>query len=795
MRMIPRMAILAAPVLALAFVLGRTGLGDDGREDLRKRFFPNKAWYGHVVVVIQGGGTRARKDHRESYSVRREAEVRFRVKLMNTGMDQPGMEQAMEQALAMVPEKDRAEARESLEKMRNERMWFSEMIDRNRKPEDLDDVRLLVNESSESSGEENSCVDEDDQPYNDGSTIEGSDQRKSASTHGLTIDVAKGTYELRLDPKVDELEVTRTEGHSGQPDRKTVGRESAARMAQHMAGSRKLPEEGNVLSGSEPIPREDRPFISKDYGTVTGTISWTLSPDPIEVVELVLKPEGYDDWRPRGGEDEKTEGSTNKMQAILRKRGDGGAPPDVKMKRLAVELQGVSLEPGVCLNRPLEGAAESPDLRFTEERNPGVTIEREGRRLTKKGGEFAELALENSAYDVGAWGTVTANATLTDGRFLKAVLDGDPSKQEVLLPKRSPDSKIADKWKAERGVDGKKDTADDETSPAGDGQPGDGLTLYEEYRGFYVEGRWAEGDDACDPMKKDLFIHNAIGAGVESGIATFRQSTELKVHDRLADDEKRPNRVVNFNSGTPRLHLVDQHCLELREGYYVETASRCMPEDGSQFPGPPKNTKEVRIYPPHLRLSGPQTQVRRGETYAIARVDRTVAHELCHGLGVRHHGEGDTRGSRWSYEVVDGALRFSEDGQPIIVMNERTKLPMMPADLLPTLRPDGTFGAALPPSPMSVVIGEWQGQHSGDEACVMRYCVATAYRSRSDDSVRYYHGGPEIMGNRLCESPAGTGVNDPAHEPQPRYGGADTGRGRGDCKHKFVVRDRWEKKP
>jgi hypothetical protein len=49
----------------------------------------------------------------------------------------------------------------------------------------------------------------------------------------------------------------------------------------------------------------------------------------------------------------------------------------------------------------------------------------------------------------------------------------------------------------------------------------------------------------------------------------------------------------------------------------------------------------------------------------------------------------------------------------------------------------------------------------------------------------------EIIGNRLCRSPAGTGVNMPTHAPQSRYFGAD--QGRGDCVHKFVVSDRWEK--
>jgi hypothetical protein len=41
------------------------------------------------------------------------------------------------------------------------------------------------------------------------------------------------------------------------------------------------------------------------------------------------------------------------------------------------------------------------------------------------------------------------------------------------------------------------------------------------------------------------------------------------------------------------------------------------------------------------------------------------------------------------------------------------------------------------------------------------------------------------MRTRLCENPRGTGVNEPGHRPQPRYGDAALG----DCRTQIVVND------
>ena len=78
-------------------------------------------------------------------------------------------------------------------------------------------------------------------------------------------------------------------------------------------------------------------------------------------------------------------------------------------------------------------------------------------------------------------------------------------------------------------------------------------------------------------------------------------------------------------------------------------------------------------------------------------------------------------------------------------------------------------------------LGRDGGQQSGSDACVMRYFVANAYEGNPAATRRYVTS--ERFGARLCSDPSGSGVNDPARDPQSRFGAAADKRG--DCRHKI----------
>src|SRR5205814_10700028 len=91
-----------------------------------------------------------------------------------------------------------------------------------------------------------------------------------------------------------------------------------------------------------------------------------------------------------------------------------------------------------------------------------------------------------SPHDWGAWGTLHVKATV-NGSDLQGHLAADANATDIFLPKRQSNSLIADSWKTANAIPlDTPDTDDSEDHPKGNGQQGDGFTLYEEYRGFYM---------------------------------------------------------------------------------------------------------------------------------------------------------------------------------------------------------------------------------------------------------------------------------------------------------------------
>ena len=571
--------------------------------------------------------------------------------------------------------------------------------------------------------------------------------------------------------------------------------------------SRKLQLSGDRILINASMPVEALPFFPSHSGSNPGgpeyfngrttaggpplllSLDVIISPTPPSRAKLILKPRDYETWRPECSDSEDKPG--NMLEVGWRVEEEGGDPSKpAKVHRLVFSLLNTSKEPGVCMNYPLVPKMPADfDLKFPRPAalSASYAVASDGQKLTleDKMVRAGHGSIGVECYDAGATGVLVAEAELEDGRVLKAVIEGTPETQ-LMIPDYEPGvSWIARDWRA-KNAPGKRDDADDENNPVGDGQRGDGLTVWEEYRGFWAHGRWEGGD----PTTKDLFVFNGIGGQAQHGLWLFGSITGLRVHDQLAPGEIKSDRVINFNHGA-RPHLVDQHCVAVTEGGFettgedgvVTSGSICNITNGANFPGPPKNTREVSILPSMLAGVTPLTQFRNGETYAIAGADRTICHELGHALGIRHHGDKDLGLQIWTY-------RRNDHGDPIIyvggaavrVRSEETDNLMDPLEL---------FGGKKPGEPMLVWTGERHGQHAGDVACVLRYVIARAYRSQSEPDLLYYHSHGEIKGNRLCTSPAGTGVNMPTHDPQSRYFGADADRG--DCTHKFVVSDHWEK--
>jgi hypothetical protein len=568
-----------------------------------------------------------------------------------------------------------------------------------------------------------------------------------------------------------------------------------------------LPDTGLVLSGSASFRSKLAQTLDLSYdegGEVLWEYSWYIEPVGAEELEVVVKPQNYDQWRPKGNvirsggnvslgpgpglaappaqgvgvEVEEADPDTLMVNAVLQTK-DGG-PPQQKADKFLFELVGVSREPGATLNYPLDSLqAEQPDLRFDPRVNPADKF-----KITDQEGLVGETVESHitqatagiSSYDWGGWGELRVTAIMPGGQRIVGHLEGDPTQTNVRLPKRQPTSLIADAWKQAQGVTNLADDDDSDNDPVGDGHTGDGLTLYEEYRGFYEKEAHLQGD----PKKKDFFIRNTVGWNTMAGIYYFQALSGLKVHPELWANQLPADRVINKNHRAGP-HVVDQHAVLLTQGrqHYVSRA-----EGG---PGTPQKVDKISL----MWELNPDVAGQTLDAQPVSPVMRTrnIAHELLHAASVWHHGEGD------SYVLW---LREERNGKPVIMEYQTDNRGQKTGSGTPVsiyLEPDGG-GVDLGLEPddaqfaagWKVYLGKPKGNHSGDENCVMRYTAAQAYVAPAragQPNVRYYTGPVEQIGVRLCTLPTGTGVNSAEHQPQSRYGDA----ARGDCTSQICVND------
>ena len=556
-------------------------------------------------------------------------------------------------------------------------------------------------------------------------------------------------------------------------------------------------------------------------------------------LELVVEIEGvtanggtvpYEKWIPRGTPGGAA-GSRLKVKARLQTE-DGGAVT-AGVDYFVFELVGTSREPGVCLNFPLNatpaaGKQAAPDLKFA----PMGACDADRQKLAMppatddSAHPHAEARID--CFDFGAWSALWVTAELTDGRSITGHLKGDPSNLMMSLPKRSGGSRIADAWKEARGITA-GDEDDSEKLPLAGKVPGDGFTLYEEYRGFVENGIHLEGD----PKKIDFFVRNYIGGDARPGIDLFTRLTGAEVHDRLRDAEfDAEKRVMNANHDRGP-HRVDQHGVYLRTQAGLDGAAAIFIPGGVR--GRPRLCQEIVVQP-----RGAATSVTTSENVPVSDLvfayDRAIAHELLHAVGVEHHGDSDYSST---FHLIFADDPRNKSGKPMFstgfatsqvavsIKDERTGrdlAEMLAPDLMLAREHDrakggmnhskevtkgwwdGHRGANAVATTYSEdetteilyndvfgcfrwYVGAQHGECSGDENCVSRYYFAKLYQKQGVARAYYYISDrqTERAGLGLCRSCAGTGINGSGHSPRPRYG--DTYSGWGECARWIVFCD------
>lgn len=536
-----------------------------------------------------------------------------------------------------------------------------------------------------------------------------------------------------------------------------------------------LPDAGLVLAGSRTWEQywagvaraEPDTNLERRYrvSARSGTLRWTLEPsDPIDV-ELVLEPMDYDDFIPRGGANEAAIGNAMPVRAFLRAK-DGGAPR-LHAASIRFDLVDVSREPGVSLNDPVAGARTTPDLAFPDAQPTGATVSMEGQHAEIAGTDDATVLV--GSYDWGAHGALRVTAVLTNGLVVVGRLEGaDAFDTRLLIPKRAPDSRIADAWR--QLVDFSGPDTEDTDFQVGNPNAGDGLSAYEEYRGMRVRGMHSRqqtaigGGPLLRPRFKDLVVENHLGDDARRGLARFQASTITVVP--LAAGELPESRLVNVNRASASLG--EQYGLRLVTGDLPDGVS------GENRPidllgKTPKRSTLVIVDPAGMAESFADQAAEAAQAgipmpYTLSdEIANTIAHEIAHGVGAPHHGRPTAyAGHRVITSAMTSWHAYGVDGIEI------------------TRRPLELEGA----------VGRPGNDASGDAGCIMAYTNFYTWAAiNTFEPYAFYMTGVQPLGEHFCVSGDPTGMN----VPHAAHGGVEVpgffGASSGGCLGAMRVRD------
>lgn len=441
-----------------------------------------------------------------------------------------------------------------------------------------------------------------------------------AELHAVVIDEENNKYDIEVvSPMCNGTTCTDEGGTKPYEESRSIG------VSNHPLGASK-----DVLSGT----KTETGDLPGGFGTYTRTTTWHFVRTAENEIELIVIPDHYDSWLPEPGRNEKTVGTI--MKVSLKLRGRNGTTTTKKAKSFELRLSNTSTEPGMTINFPVNSSNTSPDLRLMPQANAVIldTTFQTMKIICHPSSQTGECKI--GSFDGGGWTILNAEAILDDDTRVQGRLLVSNGEMDIRIPKRDPNSKIAEAWLKANGNPGEMD---DKEKTAGNTNDGDGLTGYEEYRGVICEGKFKR----LDPNKKEVGVlaTQTDFTLFNEGISWFNKASELEIirfdfdKDEIAGDGR-----LNMNKKSS--HDFDQYALYLFNGglgpgtlgvAYCRTATK---------PWIPANIIGVVINWNYI-----QAAYRRRATGTMPDLlkfslkdylAQTVAHELGHAVNVDHHG-------------------------------------------------------------------------------------------------------------------------------------------------------------
>ncbi len=279
----------------------------------------------------------------------------------------------------------------------------------------------------------------------------------------------------------------------------------------------------------------------------SGQGSWnysvTVTSRVPDLGEAAVEVEGYDRWIPEGNIDDETKaGNEIVVRAWVHKTGDRKTPGGNAVT-FTFELVQYSREKGVCANWPTQpgDSGDRPDLRILREKNASLEIRTDTKAQTVQRVKEAKLVL--TSFDYAAWAVLKVTAQDKDGKQLKVVYVQHEGYNDISIPRDEDKNRIADAWQEEKGVLGLP-AEWDEAEVKGQSVKGDGLSLYQEYRGFVTATAGGRSHTRLEPREKAHFVIDPHGIFDESRWMAASGIRAYKVLRNWTD-----NRRVDVNRG------------------------------------------------------------------------------------------------------------------------------------------------------------------------------------------------------------------------------------------------------
>ncbi len=401
---------------------------------------------------------------------------------------------------------------------------------------------------------------------------------------------------------------------------------------------------------NDPVPDFYKGSIQTTY--VTSVHISITDQDPIEYDAILVtvpiqtqKGSGnYDRWLPEGPSDNQPGNDKGNLLAfrimLVDKKNpakeDPGMDYDVQYDLLP---NSVSKEKGYCINYPQQTSDDDePDLRFDMQlmKSEKVTVTENQVKSADFGGRNVIAIL--TSYDYGSYAKMKVLVTLKEGFPIYAHFQND-KKTEISIPKDNNNNHIADYWEDTTGILGKNyEALWDKETQQGNSNDGDGLSLYEEYRGVFSQGKHIR----LNPNKKELFVINQIGDPIKPGLQAMEKAASIHIVE-LKKEETDNDKIVNFNSSkfqNGRQSAVSCVKHDFIKNFDENDKKNGVNQDNNVFGvAIAKNfspSNEPLINSPKDCLEYRLNGNRINET---ENVKKNVAHELGHTCGLLHHGD------------------------------------------------------------------------------------------------------------------------------------------------------------